>query len=52
MSELLLTILTQNSADTNAEVAFEALRAKYPSGGQVQAHDAAIQNCQIGPKVL
>ena len=38
-SELVLTILTQNSADTNAEVAFEALRAKYPSGGQIQAHD-------------
>ena len=38
-SELVLTILTQNSADTNAEVAFEALRAKYPSGGQVQVHD-------------
>ena len=39
-SELILTILTQNSADTNAEVAFEALRAKYPSGGGVQAHNA------------
>lgn len=30
-SELILTILTQNSADTNAEVAFAALRAAYPS---------------------
>jgi endonuclease-3 len=30
-SELVLTILTQNSADTNAEVAFAALRATYPS---------------------
>ncbi len=30
-SELILTILTQNSADTNAEVAFEALRRAYPS---------------------
>ena len=29
-SELILTILTQNSADTNAEVAFEALRAALP----------------------
>jgi endonuclease III len=37
-SELILTILTQNSADTNAEVAFEALRQRYPSGGMVQAH--------------
>lgn len=37
-SELILTILTQNSADTNAEVAFEALRRAYPSGGATQAH--------------
>jgi endonuclease-3 len=38
-SELILTILTQNSADTNAEVAFEALRARYPGDGEVQAHN-------------
>jgi len=38
-SELILTILTQNSADTNAEVAFEALRQAYPSGGEVVAHN-------------
>jgi endonuclease-3 len=38
-SELILTILTQNSADTNAEVAFEALRRHYPGGGDVQAHN-------------
>lgn len=38
-SELILTILTQNSADTNAEVAFEALRASYPGSGAVQAHN-------------
>jgi endonuclease-3 len=38
-SELILTILTQNSADTNAEVAFEALRARYPGDGVVQAHN-------------
>jgi endonuclease-3 len=31
-SELILTILTANSADINAEVAFGALRDKYPSG--------------------
>ena len=31
VSELILTILTQNSADINAEVAFAALRATYPS---------------------
>src|SRR3954468_17058148 len=38
-SELILTILTQNSADTSAEAAFEALRARYPGGGEVQAHN-------------
>jgi endonuclease III len=38
-SELILTILTQNSADTNAEVAFEALRARYPGTGSLQAHN-------------
>ena len=30
-SELVMTILTQNSADVNAEHAFEALRRAYPS---------------------
>src|SRR6478752_6106419 len=38
-SELILTILTQNSADTNAEVAFEALRRRYPGAGDPQAHN-------------
>jgi len=37
-SELILTILTQNSADVNAEVAFEALRTAYPSGLPAQRH--------------
>ena len=37
-SELILTILTQNSADINAERAFESLRAAFPSGGVVQVH--------------
>jgi endonuclease-3 len=37
-SELLLTILTQNSADTNAEVAFEALRMAYPGAGPAEEH--------------
>ncbi len=37
-SELILTILTQNSADVNAEVAFQALREAYPSGLASQAH--------------
>ena len=32
VSELVLTILSANSADINAEVAFEALRTAYPSG--------------------
>jgi endonuclease-3 len=38
-SELILTILTQNSADTSAELAFEALRARYPGSGEVEAHN-------------
>ena len=38
-SELILTILTQNSADTNAEVAFEAVRARYPGSGEVRTHN-------------
>ncbi len=37
-SELILTILTQNSADINAEVAFEALRRAYPSGLEQAVH--------------
>jgi endonuclease-3 len=37
-SELILTILTQNSADTNAEVAFEELRKAYPSDSPVERH--------------
>ena len=37
-SELILTILTQNSADVNAEKAFEALRAAYPGRGAVEEH--------------
>jgi endonuclease III len=37
-SELILTILTQNTADTNAEVAFERLRGAYPSGLPPEAH--------------
>lgn len=32
-SELVLTILAQNSADTNAEQAFESLRARFPGSG-------------------
>ena len=42
-SELILTILTQNSADVNAEHAFELLRWKYPSApmtGSAPAKDA------------
>ena len=37
-SELILTILTQNSADTNAEKAFEALRHAYPGSGAAEEH--------------
>jgi endonuclease-3 len=38
-SELILTILTQNTADINAEKAFEGLRAAFPSGGPIEIHE-------------
>jgi endonuclease-3 len=38
-SELILTILTQNSADVNAEKAYEALCAAYPGDGTPEQHD-------------
>jgi endonuclease-3 len=38
-SELVLTILSQNTADLNSERAFQALRAQYPShAGPVEVH--------------
>jgi endonuclease III len=37
-SELILTILTQNSADVNAEKAFVLLRKAYPGAGPVEHH--------------
>jgi endonuclease-3 len=37
-SELVLTILTQNTADVNAEVAFENLRRTYPSDRPAEVH--------------
>jgi endonuclease-3 len=37
-SELILTILTQNTADVNAEKAFEALRLAYPSDAPAERH--------------
>ena len=39
-SELVLTILTQNTADVNAEHAFEALRLAFPGSGPVETHRA------------
>ena len=42
VSELILTILTQNTADTNAEKAYEALRTAYPSGRDPEAHHPGI----------
>ena len=42
VSELVLTVLTQNTADTNAEKAFEALRAAYPSDRAPEAHTPGI----------
>jgi endonuclease-3 len=38
-SELILTILTQNSADVNAEHAFVELRKAYPSDRPVEHHE-------------
>jgi endonuclease-3 len=40
-SELVLTILTQNTADVNAEHAFEMLRAAFPSEAPVEVHRAS-----------
>jgi endonuclease-3 len=41
-SELILTILTQNTADVNAEKAYGALRAAYPSGKAPEVHAHGI----------
>ena len=41
-SELILTILTQNTADTNAEKAYEALRRAYPSDQAPEVHKPGI----------
>ena len=41
-SELILTILTQNTADTNAEKAYEALRRAYPSDRAPEEHRPGI----------
>ena len=38
-SELVMTILTQNSADINAEHAFELLRRSYPSDRPAERHN-------------
>jgi endonuclease-3 len=38
VSELVLTILSQNTADVNSERAFEALRVAYPTDGPVAVH--------------
>ena len=41
-SELILTILTQNTADVNAEKAYEALRVAYPSDRAPEVHTHGI----------
>ena len=41
-SELILTILTQNTADVNAEKAYEALRIAYPSDRPPEVHQPGI----------
>ncbi len=42
VSELILTILTQNTADVNAEKAYDALRHAYPSNLAPEAHHPGI----------
>lgn len=42
VSELILTILTQNTADVNAEKAYEALRVAYPSERAAESHRPGI----------
>lgn len=42
VSELVLTILTQNTADVNAEKAFDALRTAYPSDRPAEVHEPGI----------
>ena len=42
VSELILTILTQNTADTNAEKAYQALRHAYPSDRDPEIHHPGI----------
>jgi endonuclease-3 len=41
-SELILTILTQNTADINAEVAFQRLREAFPGSGPEEIHNPGI----------
>ena len=41
-SELILTILTQSTADVNAEQAFVALRTAYPSGKASEHHEPGV----------
>jgi endonuclease-3 len=41
-SELILTILTQNTADVNAEKAYGALRGAYPSDREPEVHKPGI----------
>ena len=41
-SELILTILTQSTADVNAEQAFVALRAAYPSALAAEHHEPGV----------
>jgi endonuclease-3 len=41
VSELVLTILSQNTADVNSERAFQALRDAYPAEGPVTVHRVA-----------
>lgn len=50
-SELILTILAQNSADINAEKAFESLRAAYPRTAPAAGADASAIGAAPDAKV-
>ena len=39
LDELLFTVLTQHTSDSNAEVAYDAMRERYPSWGEVLEAD-------------
>ena len=50
LDELVLTILSQHTSDANAERAFHALRAAFPTWeGVLAAHEAAVADAGVVP---